>query len=117
MLIINKAIHINCPENQLLYPMQCHLNCVHITEVPNFLAESPHVTTHATQLTDPINTAQLLIIPLKLSSVTSYFGVYSPNIAEYENEEIPMIHLTAEEPPWCPSIDKYSEIETHMLDH
>ena len=28
-----------------------------------------------------------------------------------------MIHLTAEEPPWDPSTNKYSERETKMLGH
>ena len=77
--------------------MQCHLNGVHISEVPKFLAHSPSVTTHA-KLTDPFDTVHSLIIQLQISGVTSYFDVYSPSIAEYENEEIPKNHLTAEEP-------------------
>ena len=40
-----------------------------------------------------------------------------PNIAEYKDENIPKIHLTAEEPPLDPSTSKYSEQETQMLDH
>ena len=76
--------------------MQCHLNGVHIHEVPNFLAEHPHVTTHAIELTDPSHAAHLLIILVQLSRVNSYCDVYSPSIAECENEDIPKIHLTAE---------------------
>ena len=49
--------------------------------------------------------------------MTSYFDVHSPSIAEYENENIPKIHLTAEETPWNPSMNEYSERETHMLHH
>ena len=75
--------------------MQCCLNGVHISEVPKFQVECPSVTTHAIELADPFNAACLLIIPLQLSSVTSYFDVYSPSIAEYENEDILKIHLTA----------------------
>ena len=52
-----------------------------------------------------------------LSIVTSYCDVYSQHKAEHENEDIPNIHLTAEEPPLDPSTNKYSERETHMLDH
>ena len=52
---------------------------------------------HAIQLTDRFNTAHPLIILLQLSRVTSYFDVYSLNTAEYENKEIPKIHLTADE--------------------
>ena len=76
--------------------MQCCLNGVHISEVPMFLAESPSVTIHALQLTDPFDATHPLTLPLKLSSVTNCFEVYSPSIAEYENEDIPKINLTAE---------------------
>ena len=86
--------------------MQCRLNGVHISEVPKFPAESPSVTTHAIELTDPFNAAHPLIILLQLNSVTSYFGVYSMSTAEYENKDIPKIHLTAEEPLWDPSANE-----------
>ena len=59
-----------------MYPMLCHLNGVHISEVSKFLAESPSVTTHAIQLTDTIETAHLPILPLQLSRVISYFEQY-----------------------------------------
>ena len=49
--------------------------------------------------------------------MTSYFDVHSLGIAEYENEDIPKIHLTDEEPPWDPSTNEYSARETQMLDH
>ena len=81
------------------------------------LAESPNEPTHAIELTDPFNAIHLLIIALQLSSVTSYFDVYTPNIAEYEDEDIPKIHLTAEEPPWVQSTNEYSKRETWMQDH
>ena len=97
--MINQAICINGLENHLLCPMQCCLNGVHINEFPKFLVESPSVTTHAIELKDPLVTAHLLIIPLQLSGVISYFEMYSWRIAEYENEDINKIHLTAEEPP------------------
>ena len=50
ILMINQAICINGIVNHLLYPMQCPLNGVNITEVPKFLADSPSVTTHALEL-------------------------------------------------------------------
>ena len=78
--------------------MKFHLNGVHISKAPKFLAESPSMTTHAIELTDPFNTAHLLIISLQLSGVTSYFDVYSLSIAEFENGDIPKMDLTAEEP-------------------
>ena len=56
------------------------------------------MTTHALELTDSFNATYPLINSLQLSSVTSYFDVYSPSLAEYENEDIPKIYLTAKEP-------------------
>ena len=105
--MINQAACINGLENHLLCNMQYHLNGVHISEVPKFLAESLS-TTHIIQLTDPSDTAHLLIIPLQLSGVTSYFDVYNLSITAYENKDIPKIQLTAEELPWDPSTEEYS---------
>ena len=59
----------------------------------------------------------MLIILLWLSSVTSYLNVYSLSAAEYEDEDIPKIHLTSEEPPWYSSTIKYSDRKTQMLDY
>ena len=90
---------------------------VHISvKFPGFWL-NPSVTTHVIELTDPFNAAHLLKILLQLSSVTSYFDVYSLHIAKYENKDIPKIHLTTEVPPLDPSTNEYSERETHMLDH
>ena len=88
-----------------------------ISEVPKFLIENRNDATHAIELVGPFNATHLLIILLHLSWVTSYFDVDSPIIADYENVDIPKIHLTAEEPPWDPSMNEYSERETNMLDH
>ena len=43
--------------------------------------------------------------------------MFPPSIAEYEDEDIPKIHLTAKKPPWDPSTSKYSKQENLMLDH
>ena len=50
--------------NHLLCTMQCHLNGVHISEVPKILAETPYETTHAKELVDPFNATHSLIILL-----------------------------------------------------
>ena len=89
---------------------------MHINEVPKVLAESSSVTIHAIQVAYPFDAAYPLIIPLQLCSVTSYFDVYSLNIAEYENEDVLQIHLTAKKPPWDPLTNQYSEREICMLD-
>ena len=100
ILIINQAICINGLDNHLLCPMQCCLNGgMHISDIPKFFAKSPSVTTHAIELADSFDVIHLLITLLQLSRVTSNFYVYSLSIAECENEDIPKIHLTADEPP------------------
>ena len=86
--MINQAIHNNGIEDHLLCTIQCHLNGVHVSEVPNFLAESSSMTTQAIQQTGPNDVAHPLIITFQLSGVTSYFDVYSLSIAECENEHI-----------------------------
>ena len=98
ILMINQAIQINGLESHLLSPMQCCLSCMYIIEVTKFLAESHSVTTHAIELTDTFDETHLLIIPLQLSHVTSYFVVYSSSKAEYENEDI--CKIPTEESPW-----------------
>ena len=87
-----------------------------ISEVPKILADNPSETTHAIELVNPFDAAHPLSIPLQLSSVTSYFDVYYPSVTEYENDDIPKIYLTAEEPP-DPSTNEYSERETQMINH
>ena len=115
--MIKQTIHIDGIVNHLLCLMQCHLNGVQIIEVPKFLAKNLIEITHAIELVDPFHAVHPLIIPFQLSSVTSYFDVYSPSVAEYEDDNIPKIHLTAEEPPWDPLTNEYSERETCMLYH
>ena len=87
--------------------MQRQLNGVKIHEVSKFLAENPSETTHGIELVNSFDAAHPFIILIQLSSV----------IAEYENDDITMIHLTLEEPPWDPSTNEYSKRETPVIDH
>ena len=104
--MINQAICIDCLDSHLLYPLQCHLNGVHISEALKYFAESPSETMHAIGLVDPFDITHLLIILLQISGATSYFDVYFPSIAKYESKDIPKIYLPAEEPPWDPLTNK-----------
>ena len=115
--MINQAFCIGGLVNHCLCSRQCLLNCVQISEVLKFLAENLSETAHATELVDPFDNIHPLIILLQLNGVTIYFDVYFPSVAEYENDDIPKIHLTVEEPPWDPSMNEYSEKETQMIDH
>ena len=89
--------------------MQYSLNGVHISKVLKFLTDYSIVTTHAIQVLYTHNAAQVLIISLLLSEITSYFDVCFQGIVEYENKKIQMIHLTAEESFWDLSTDKYTD--------
>ena len=117
ILMINQAICTDGLVDHLLCPIKHCLNGVHISEVTKFLAENPSWTTHAIELVDLFDTTHPLIILPQFSIVTSYFDVYSPSIADYENEGIPKIHLTAKKELWDPSTSECSERETQMLNH
>ena len=47
-----------------------------------------------------IDATHTIIIPLKLSGVTSYFDVRKPTQEEYEDQNILKIELKVEAPPW-----------------
>ena len=76
--------------------MQCHLNGVKIWEVSKFLDDSPIENTHAIQLVNPFDTAHPQKIPLNYQGY-QFFSYECSSIAAYKNEEVPKIHLTAEE--------------------
>ena len=61
------------------------------------------MTTHAIALPDSFDTAYLFM---------TIFDLYSPSVAEYENQDVPKIYVTAEEPQWDPSTNEYSERDT-----
>ena len=106
----NQVICIYELVNHLLCTMQCCLNGMQISEVPKFLIDNSceTKTTHAIALLDPFDATHPLIILLQMKRVTSYFDVNSPSVAEYENDEIPKIHLTAEKPPCDSNIQRDS---------
>ena len=55
-------------------------------------------------------------IPLMLQGVTSCFTTRKPSLAEYENDNIPKIHLAAESPDWDPHSPEYSKLESSYFD-
>ena len=109
--MINQVIQISCLDSHLLCPIQFLLNGMHISEIVKFLADSLSVTTHVIRLKDPFNVTIPVLIQLHLCGVTSYFDVYFTSIAEYLNEEIPKIHLLADN-LWDPSTEECSECKT-----
>ena len=116
LLLINQAILIPSMENILLCPMQCRLNNVTVNDVPKFLVKNATVNDHLIIIPSDDDAMHALHIPLKLQGVTSYFPVRAATLAEYESEEIPKFHLTAEAPDWDPGSTSFSSQENSMLD-
>ena len=87
-------------DHHLLCPMQCHVNGVLIDKVPKFLVPIPSETTHDIHIENPFDATYPIIIPLKLSRVTSYFEVRKPTQEEYKDRNILKIELIVEASPW-----------------
>ena len=72
-LVIHQAISIPHLEHHLLCPMQSRVNDVTINEIPKFLASNPTNETHSIIVTDSDDPEQLMILPLTICGVTTYF--------------------------------------------
>ena len=66
--------------------MQSRMEGFNINYLPKFLAEDPDDKKHAIILDGPLNPNELLITPLVLKGVTSYFPSRKPRESEYEDE-------------------------------
>ena len=93
------------------------MNCVLINEVPKFLAPFPSETSNAIQIENPFDVNHPVIIPLKLTRVTSYFNVRKPTQEEYEDQNILKIKITAEDPSWDPLSSEFSRQAQSMFDY
>jgi len=108
ILLINQAILVPEVDHCLLCPMQCRINGVEINEVPRFLTSNPTTSSHSIVIADPTDDAHHYTIPLQLEGVVSYFEYTLPTSAEFEDENIPHLELTAEGPAWEPYDDDYA---------
>ena len=117
ILLVNQAILVPEVDHCLLCPMQCRMNGVAIHEVPRFLTQNPTTSTHSIVIADPTDDVQSYTIPLRLEGVVSYFEYTLPTSAEYEDEDIPKLELTAASPAWNPSDDDYALQEESHLDY
>ena len=84
-------------DHHLFCSMQGFTNGVLIDKVPKVLAFNPSETIYAIQIID--HSTYLIIIPLKLNEVTSYFDVRKPTQEKYEDQNILKIELTMKAPP------------------
>jgi len=109
--MINQAIYVPEVEHCLLCPMQYWINGVEIIEVPKFLTTNPTTLSHSITIADPTNAIRPYTIALQLMGVVSYFEYSLPTAAEYENEEIPHLELTAASLAWDPYDKDFASLE------
>jgi hypothetical protein len=114
--MINQAIYVPEVDHCLLCPMQCQMNGVAIHEVPKFLTTNPTTSTHSILIADPTNDVHLYTIPLQLEGVVSYFENSLPTSAEYEDDDIPHLELTAATLAWDPYDKDFASLEESRLD-
>ena len=96
--------------------MQCRVNGLAIHEVLKFLTTNPTALTHSILIADPTDDVHPYTIPLQLEGVVSYFEYPLPTSAEYEDEAIPHLELTAANPAWEPYNTDYASLEESLLD-
>ena len=116
ILLINQAILVPEVDQCLLCPMQCRINGVVINEVPRFSTSNPTTSSHSIVIADPTDDAHQYTILLQLEGVVSYFKYTLPTSAEYNDENIPHLELTAECPAWEPYNDDFPLQEESHLD-
>jgi hypothetical protein len=92
------------------------MNGVVIHEVPKFLMTNPTTSTHSILIADPTDAAHPYIIPLQLEGIVGYFEYALPTSAEYEDDDIPHLELTATAPAWDPYDKDFAALEESHLD-
>ena len=118
MLIFHQAIYLETMENHLICPMQCRVAGVTIHDCPKIFVTNPTDQSHAIVIdADPYTPEdKKLIIPLQLQGVSSVFPIRTPSHAEFDDEDIPRIVMTAEAPEWDPKTSDWSKQEASMTD-
>ena len=113
MLVIHQAIHMPRLSHNLLCPMQLRQNDVEVDERPKFLTTNPTEKSHAIVLTDE---AGVLVIPLQLRGVSSYFNTRKPTAEEFETSEA-VYDLTCNSLEWDPTSEAFAEQEKSMMNY
>ena len=117
MLVFHQAIYLESMENHLVCPMQCRVAGVTIHDCPKLFVKDPTEESHAIVIdADPYQPEEKLIIPLQLQGVSSVFQVRTPSWAEFEDDDIPRIEMTAQAPEWDPQTSDWAKQEASMTD-
>ena len=109
ILVIHQAIYIPTLDHNLLSPMQMRLNEVVVNDCPSFLDPKPHDLSHSIKIPGP--DGDVVVIPLRLFGVTSYFPCRRPTQQEFETGD--KFDLTAETPEWDPYDSTFARQESH----
>ena len=115
LLIFHQCIYVEHLDHHLLCPMQCRMSGVGIDETPKFLQRNPTELSHAIVLDEPEEDKQL-IIPLSIMGVSSFFTCRKPTRPEYDNDDIPRIHVTVKAPDWDLSDREFAQREEVISD-
>ena len=113
--MINQAIYVPEVEHFLRCPLQCRINEVEIIKVLKLLTTNPTTLSHSIRIADPINAVHLYTMLLQLEGVVSYFEYSLPTSAEFKDEAIPHLELTAVSPACDPHDKDFALLEDSHL--
>jgi hypothetical protein len=96
--------------------MQFCVNGVLNDEAPKFLTSNPTALTHSITIANHANLSDPYTILLQLEGVVSFFEYALPTSAEFEDESIPHLDLTAAYPAWNPYDKDSASLEASQHD-
>ena len=108
LLIFHQCIHSDHLDHNLLCQMSFRMNGVEINETPKFLLENPTYSIHAIIVEKPEG-GGLLVFPILINGVKSYFTCQNLKISEYKDRDLPIIDFSVESPDWDTLYQDYAQ--------
>ena len=116
ILVFHHRIYCCQMDNHLVCLMQCRVNGVVINNTPNMCIHNLYDSTNSIKVVDSLDPDVMLHIPLILKGVTSFFCVRKPSTAEFEDNNIPKLDMTYENPEWDPGDPDWAAQEASTMD-
>jgi hypothetical protein len=113
LLTAHQSIFSPSLNHNLLSTMQMRLHDVIVNETPKFQSLNPTKLSHSIIVRGD-NVEDVLLIPLELHGVVSYFPTFKPTQLEFETCD--RYELTYESPEYDPSATIFHEQEDSMMD-
>jgi hypothetical protein len=113
LLIAHQSIYSPSLSHNLLSTMQMILHNVIVNETPKFQSLNPTKLSHSISVKGD-NVEDVLIIPLELHGVVSYFPTFKPTQLEFETCD--RYELTYESTEYDPSATTFHDQEAGMVD-